>query len=79
MPDLVLGAQGCSCGGAPVHLVAHSVHQIQLADALAEEAALGGALEVGRIVQDVVIPLVDHTVAVALIAGCHVCGFLVDD
>lgn len=67
--DLVPYLGGCAqsqgAGAAPVHLVAHAVHQIQLPDALVEEAPLGGTLEVGRIVDDVVIPLVHHAAAVA--------------
>jgi len=48
--------------------VTHAVHQIQLADALVEEAPLRGTVEVGRIVQHIMIPLVDHTVAIVLVS-----------
>lgn len=67
----------CTCS-PPVHLVTHAVHQIQLADAFVEEAPLRGALEVGRVIEHVVISLVHHAVAVVLVSG-EDAWFLVHD
>lgn len=60
MPQLLLSAdQGV---GRPVELVYQPIDDVELPDALVEEAALGRTLIVGMIADYVMIPLIDHTI-----------------
>lgn len=60
MPQLLLSAD--QRVGRPVQLVHQPIDDVQLADALVKEAALGRALIVGMIADYVMIPLIDHTI-----------------